>query len=245
METTGSHVPASGSRKGVIKNYYEVLQVDPSVTRLQIREAFLRLKRTYGIGSQAIYSLMSEDEARRQMVEIEEAFRILDDDHLRREYDQRLALTGIATGRRETPVKVQEEENIWLGAADLMGENHDGNAVLSKRQPVVKASPRLNETPVKNRVEEILAGADLGCGLVYKQVREASDTSIKQIYEHTKVSPEYIQAIENNDFTRLPALVYVRGFLRTYLQFIGIQNTNDAISSFVEKYRAWESSTNP
>ncbi len=248
MEMTGSQVTATGSgRKSLVKNYYEILQVDPSVTRLQIREAFLRLKRTYGIGSQAIYSLMNEDEARRQMIEIEEAFRVLDDDHLRREYDQRLSLTGVATGRREIPAKPQQEETNWFSAMDLMTDaTMDTGAAFAKRHAViVKASPKLNEGDAKGRVEEILTGADLGCGLVYKQVREASQTTVQEIYEHTKISPEYIQAIENNDFTKLPALVYVRGFLRSYLQFIGVGNTNDAVSNFVERYRSWESASNP
>lgn len=78
-------------------NHYDVLDIEPTATRVEIREAFLRLKNTYSAGSAALYGLVGEEEAREQLARAEEAFRILSDDVARRTYDQRLGLVAAST----------------------------------------------------------------------------------------------------------------------------------------------------
>jgi DnaJ-class molecular chaperone len=67
--------------------FYELLDVPTNAARLQIREAYIRIKHTYASGSQALYSLVSDDEAQQMMDRAEEAYRVLDDEMLRKEYD--------------------------------------------------------------------------------------------------------------------------------------------------------------
>ena len=71
---------------------YELLDIPTQATRLQIRESYIRLRSTYASGSQALYSLVSDEEARQTLESIEEAYRILDDDHLRKEYDDMIGV---------------------------------------------------------------------------------------------------------------------------------------------------------
>jgi hypothetical protein len=75
-------------------SYYAVLDVEPTATRVELREAYLRLKSTYGAGSAALYSLIDEDEAKAQLARAEEAYRVLSDEASRREYDLKLGLGG-------------------------------------------------------------------------------------------------------------------------------------------------------
>ena len=48
-----------------------------------------------------------------------------------------------------------------------------------------------------------------------KSHRESKNIEISEICDYTKISPKYIEAIENGDFSVLP-IVYMRLFLREY-----------------------------
>jgi flagellar biosynthesis protein FlhG len=50
-------------------------------------------------------------------------------------------------------------------------------------------------------------------GSILRAVREARGLELGQISRRTKISLSYLQAIEDDDFGALPALVYVRGFV--------------------------------
>ncbi|MCM2324070.1 MAG: helix-turn-helix domain-containing protein [Oligoflexia bacterium] len=50
-------------------------------------------------------------------------------------------------------------------------------------------------------------------GLFLKRVREVRNVSIEELAGTTKISKTYLQAIEDENFARLPAAVYVRGFV--------------------------------
>jgi curved DNA-binding protein CbpA len=85
--------------QGAEGTYYAFLDVEPTATRVELREAYLRLKSTYGAGSAALYSLIDEDEAKAQLARAEEAYRVLSDEAARREYDLRLGLVvAVRTG---------------------------------------------------------------------------------------------------------------------------------------------------
>lgn len=242
MELYGSNPVGVGIPS--LKNYYDVLQIDPAVSRIQVREAFLRLKKTYSTGSQALYSIMSEEDARLSLAEIEEAFRVLDDDLLRRAYDARLQANGVLQDRRPASAALHHEE-------ESSGRGEGGSAafdmsesivpVLTKRAPsLYKISPRLSQPEARARVNQVLEQAHIGDGTVYKRVRLAAGIDIKELYAQIKIIPEYLDALENNDYAKLPAMVYVKGFLRSYLQFIGIPDSQAAITAFMERWQEWD-----
>ncbi len=45
---------------------------------------------------------------------------------------------------------------------------------------------------------------------------------MREVEERTKIRARYIRALENEDWETLPAPAYVRGFLRTYGQLLGL-----------------------
>ena len=53
-----------------------------------------------------------------------------------------------------------------------------------------------------------------------KSHRESKNIEISEICDYTKISPKYIEAIENGDFSVLP-IIYMRLFLREYADYIG------------------------
>jgi flagellar biosynthesis protein FlhG len=50
-------------------------------------------------------------------------------------------------------------------------------------------------------------------GALLRAVRESRGYDLKQISKRTKISTVYLAALEDDDFSALPALVYVRGFV--------------------------------
>ena len=55
-----------------------------------------------------------------------------------------------------------------------------------------------------------------------KAARERQDLGFPEIELATKIRAKYIRALEEEDFDALPGDTYVRGFLRTYADFLGL-----------------------
>lgn len=62
--------------------------------------------------------------------------------------------------------------------------------------------------------------ADLGQQL--REARQSRGLSIDEVAGGTRIRPAYIRALEEERFGDLPAPVYVRGFLRNYATFLGL-----------------------
>lgn len=62
--------------------------------------------------------------------------------------------------------------------------------------------------------------AELGQQL--REAREARGLSVDDVARGTRIRAAYIRALEEERFAELPAPVYVRGFLRNYATFLGL-----------------------
>ena len=70
------------------KNYYDVLEIQPSSTLQEIHNAFVRAKNAYSGDSAALYSLMTQHECEQILEQIEEAYSVLGVPEKRLEYDK-------------------------------------------------------------------------------------------------------------------------------------------------------------
>jgi len=61
-----------------------------------------------------------------------------------------------------------------------------------------------------------------GIGATLKDARRRLGIDIKEAEERTKIRTKYLRALEAEDWEVLPAPAYVRGFLRTYGQILGL-----------------------
>lgn len=85
-------------------------------------------------------------------------------------------------------------------------EQNNNHAAASPTPPHPPAMPRENgET-----VGQLLKARRLKLGLKHKD-----------IFKEIKIKPEYLKAIEDEEFDRLPAPQYLRLFIRTYAQHLG------------------------
>lgn len=59
-------------------------------------------------------------------------------------------------------------------------------------------------------------------GATLRDARRRYGLEVREVEERTKIRARYIRALENEDWETLPAPAYVRGFLRTYGQMLGL-----------------------
>ncbi|MFQ5995484.1 MAG: RodZ domain-containing protein [Acidiferrobacterales bacterium] len=85
------------------------------------------------------------------------------------------------------------------------------------------------------------AAIDAGPGKRLCDAREKSQLSREQVAEMLRLSPQQIVAIENDDFENLPGPTYVRGYLRSYAQVVGL-SADDVIASYARVNGTYRSS---
>ncbi|MFA5082725.1 MAG: RodZ domain-containing protein [Hydrogenophilaceae bacterium] len=61
-----------------------------------------------------------------------------------------------------------------------------------------------------------------GYGQILAQAREAKGMTVAQVAEKLKLTSRQIEALETEDESRLPATVFVRGFIRNYARLVGV-----------------------
>jgi cytoskeletal protein RodZ len=79
-----------------------------------------------------------------------------------------------------------------------------------------------------NRASAPTGGADTGVfseqaffGRYLQAIRIGRDIRLEQVAEETRIAISTLEAIENEDFNRLPPDVFLKGFLRAYAKVIG------------------------
>lgn len=72
---------------------------------------------------------------------------------------------------------------------------------------------------------------DIGSSL--REARGRQDLDFPELEQLTKIRPKYLRALEDENFDILPAPTYVRGFLRSYAEALGLDG-----QPFVDEYNS-------
>jgi cytoskeletal protein RodZ len=64
-----------------------------------------------------------------------------------------------------------------------------------------------------------------------RQAREERGLTLGDVAEQTRISPLYLESIENDDYRILPGGIFNKGFVKSYAKFVGI-NENEALSDY-------------
>lgn len=59
-------------------------------------------------------------------------------------------------------------------------------------------------------------------GQTLRDAREDLGVTLEEAERETRISRRYLEALENEDESAMPAAVYARGFIRTYCQYLGL-----------------------
>jgi len=75
----------------------------------------------------------------------------------------------------------------------------------------------------------------------FRAIRESRGLSLKDIYEHTRISVVNLEAIENEDFQLLPPPVFTKAFIKTYAKLMGIDGS-ETLARYEESLHQLQSS---
>jgi len=63
-------------------------------------------------------------------------------------------------------------------------------------------------------------------GSQLKKAREKKQVSIDEAYQHTRILPEMLSALEEDNFARVTSPIYLKSFLREYSSYLGLNPEN-------------------
>lgn len=241
------------------QSYYEILDVSFNANPEVIRTAYIRAKNAYNRDSLAAYSLFDQDESKRILEEIEEAFTILSDSEKRRKYDEshgiissesvydayhkgNHAVAAFARDGRDPgaerfeddPFRKTEKkaESQALSHVDRLKAMQNASAPAAARSYQVSRDYAVNE-----EMEERIRKLENVCGGFLRSVREYKRMSPEEIMDILKIGRNYLTALEEDDVARLPANVFVRGFVIQYAKALKLDHEKIA-SAYMEFLRS-------
>lgn len=72
-------------------------------------------------------------------------------------------------------------------------------------------------------------------GRMIMERRESIGMTLETVFDRTKIRPEYLRGIESGNYKDFPELVYIKGFVRTYLKLIGAEDLLDDFNTQLEQ----------
>jgi cytoskeletal protein RodZ len=70
-------------------------------------------------------------------------------------------------------------------------------------------------------------------GDFFKQVRETKGLTLDEVASKTRIRTDFVKALEEGNFAKLPDQVFARGFVRSYARSLGLDE-DDAIHRFIQ-----------
>lgn len=214
-------------------NYYELLEVSSTATAQEIHKAYERIRRVYEPNSVALYSLFTPEETAEMYQRIEDAYRTLVYEDNRRRYDitlrNRDALPDLPASQPAPPAPKYQPQPIQP-ALSLPSDNRYISAQEEPQQSAALASPQEPASPISQFIAEFT-------GPVIKAVREQRGLTLRNIADMTKLGMRYLEFIEEENFKKLPARPYIRGFLILYAKALGCEPERMA-GDYLKRYDA-------
>lgn len=75
-------------------------------------------------------------------------------------------------------------------------------------------------------------------GEFFKQVRETKGLTVDEVASKTRIRTDFVKALEDGNFAKLPDQVFARGFVRSYARSLGLDE-EDAIHRFIQSAGAY------
>jgi DnaJ-class molecular chaperone len=202
-------------------DHYEMLEVSRGATPGEIDRAYRLAQETYAEGSLALYSIFEKRDASEIRSRLDEAYRVLADPELRAGYDQ---------SHRAPDQSEESDSGVQdLGARSASRESNFGPYEASAREVSARvgAAAEAAVSQVFDEGAERYDGRedDLNGdfdGPRLRRTRLFRGYEIEQIADVTKVAGTHLRNIEDENFSDLPADVYVRGFVTAYAKTIGL-----------------------
>jgi len=184
------------------ESYYELLNITPTATTGEIVEAYDHFKLSQARDS----TVLSTDDKEKIQAKIEHAYHTLTNPKTRHDYDKSLNLN---TNRAHSGPSASDRQ-------------------LQKKAKEIQQSKARARSKSGSPVDEKLDRVD---GEELRKVREQRGYSPSEVCEITKISSTFLAALEGANVKKLPARVYVQGFVKNLAHLYQLD-----ISSTVKAY---------
>ncbi|MBW1613914.1 MAG: hypothetical protein DRG35_05360 [Deltaproteobacteria bacterium] len=210
------------------QDYYNLLDISPKASFGEVRSAYDQAMSIYSTDSISTYTLFTQKERKLILSRLAEAYKTLTNSKLRKEYDHFLIERG-ELSPQEIGFSSLEDSTIAKGKLlDVSAES------LTQKQQEVK-----DERLPSDRNLDLFGSQISVTGKSIKMVRKTKEISLEEIYKKTNIPQETLQSIEEERFEKLPALVYLKGFLKTYAKILQVNQT-EMVEGYVKRYLEWK-----
>jgi DnaJ-class molecular chaperone len=202
-------------------NYYEMLDIKPEASALEIRGAYNAALQMYQSDSLVSYSFFSQKERKEILAYLEKAYFTLINEKERDIYDNELIRSGI--------LKPAERTTAVKGPVSIFDINRQGDASarLKTHNAELKAKVSQNQRIREIISQQKISGADL------KAIRNELGVAIEKIHQETKIRIDYLNSIEENNIEKLPAAVFLKGFIKAYLKCLYIEPADEISARYM------------
>lgn len=206
------------------QNHYELLELSPDASSLEISRAYKKAFELYQDGSIASYSFFSIEERKEILSCLEEAYLTLINPESRTEYDKKLIELGVLEKGQRHGDKVKEPIPIY----DF---KKDHSVMLGPTSQMEDLKKRALQNPLIQEIlaKDVLSGEDL------RTIRTALGVTLEKIAELTNVRVGMLQAIEENKFDLFLPIVYLKGFLKSYARCLQVDESI-IINGYIKRF---------
>ncbi len=212
------------------QNYYELLDISPRASTQEVRWAYDQAMSIYAADSLPTYSLLPETERELILSRLVNAYKTLTNGQLRAEYNQLLLESGELIAEEFGLSSLEESCTINGKLREvkveslLTGERTTESLVLSTEDSLDLID-----------IDSTVSGKDI------QGLRIAREISVEDINRKTNIPKKTLEDIEEERFEELPALVYLKGFLRAYARILNM-NESQIVDGYVKRFLEWKAS---
>jgi hypothetical protein len=204
-------------------NYYEMLDLETNATLFEIRHAYNAALQLYQKDSLISYSFFSPDERKTILGLLENAYLTLINEKTRQDYNNELIRLGLLQETAKKPI-VKTPVSIF-----------DINRAQGKVSPIKNATATLREKVMANQIiREILAREEVS-GSDLQTIRKELGVPLEHIAQETKIRIDYLRGIESDDVQELPAVVFLRGFIKAYLKCLCLEPVDEICGRYMNR----------
>lgn len=223
-------------------NYYDVLGIDTDASASEIGSKYRALKALYE-GDLATYGLLSDGDREAARNAVEQAYFVLCDTVKRKAYDRELAATGhagpwleiaIAPAPESQPEPEDQELSLVPPSVEPQSQAIAQPVAADIAEKPVPADSKRQQPTLK-----LMPPDDRLDGSYLRALREMRGVSLESVSQALKITQTQIDCIETHKFDRLPAPVYLRGFLRNYARHLSIDGDR-LVKDYMDLRDAWE-----
>ncbi len=208
------------------QTYYEILEISPESAEHEVHKAYQKAKKTYSPESPALYTMFTPDEATELARLIEEAYAVLSNHTSRREYDNRILGRSTSAQQPQTPPRQVHRSANENAKSDLRAKNMmpiDKGSSSSQKTPDGHLRSKYGVYEADSKVEEEIKTCENFSGGFLNKIRTYKKIDLETLSQDIRVSKTYLNAVEKDDYSSLPAEVFVRGFIVQVAKALGLE----------------------